>query len=66
NLCLNKGRCISLKDTFKCECLTGYSGKTCKIKDACLSSPCLNNGTCSGSVTSFTCICVKGFTGVTC
>ncbi|ESO04194.1 hypothetical protein HELRODRAFT_79117, partial [Helobdella robusta] len=65
-LCRNKGKCIDLKDGYRCECQEGFSGKTCKIEDACSSRPCLNDGMCALDGTSYKCNCVKGFTGATC
>jgi len=30
NPCLNEGKCISFKETFKCVCKNGYNGSTCE------------------------------------
>ena len=80
--CLNNGNCVWLKteNDFKCECLHGFTGKSCQLDDVCLSSkvPCRNNSTCINIMHSSTkmgvklealpyyCQCHPKFTGINC
>lgn len=31
NICMNNGVCFLMGSTFKCACLTGYTGDLCQI-----------------------------------
>jgi len=70
--CFNGATCMDGAESFTCECVTGFGGKTCmertgyEIIDVCKTRPCANDGECEGAGTEFTCTCKDGFTGTTC
>lgn len=62
--------CINTFTSYKCVCLPGHFGSTCKSKLTCADRPCKNNGICTyeevdGEV-SYKCTCKQGFTGAQC
>uniref|UniRef100_A0A672MX80 Neurogenic locus notch homolog protein 2-like n=1 Tax=Sinocyclocheilus grahami TaxID=75366 RepID=A0A672MX80_SINGR len=60
--CLNGGICMNTHGSFRCECLAGYSGRTCEVPtQPCAPSQCLNGGTChqTGDHT-YECACLPG------
>lgn len=83
--CLNGGVCVTSLDEeegFRCQCVPGYMGARCHLKDVCFSSPCKNNATCISLInsvkknkkassnhetkSSYYCQCRPGFTGINC
>ncbi|XP_053374815.1 uncharacterized protein LOC128547113 [Mercenaria mercenaria] len=68
--CLNSATCKRDEDTggFICLCLSGFSGKTCEIKeDKCKPNPCVqeNSQICAG-IGGILCYCNPGFSGDIC
>jgi hypothetical protein len=64
-------RSIQIKNDFKCECSTGFTGITtsmmCDIEiNLCYSNPCLNGGVCLNREGGFVCLCDPSFTGHNC
>ncbi|XP_078487952.1 uncharacterized protein LOC100179634 isoform X3 [Ciona intestinalis] len=65
--CVNGGQCISVGNTYRCSCPTGYSGNNCQIPpNPCLSLPCLNGGQCQTVGASYRCVCQSGYSGPNC
>ena len=67
--CMNNGTCVSLGNSFVCECPLSHSGPFCANDvDHCSSSPCVNGGTCieHSNGTGFSCQCIFGYGGETC
>uniref|UniRef100_A0A914X5E2 EGF-like domain-containing protein n=1 Tax=Plectus sambesii TaxID=2011161 RepID=A0A914X5E2_9BILA len=46
--CLNGARCIvdPFISTWRCQCLIGYTGQMCEVKDPCHPNPCKNGAQC--------------------
>uniref|UniRef100_A0A8C6IE28 Protein crumbs homolog 1 n=1 Tax=Mus spicilegus TaxID=10103 RepID=A0A8C6IE28_MUSSI len=64
--CLHGGNCEDSYSSYRCACLSGWSGTHCEINiDECFSSPCIH-GNCSDGVAAYHCICEPGYTGVNC
>lgn len=67
-----KGVCVNLEDTsYKCFCLTNYTGARCEINltyKHCKPDLCLNNGKCIESplIEGFVCQCPKNYNGILC
>ncbi|XP_078593136.1 protein jagged-1-like isoform X1 [Branchiostoma floridae x Branchiostoma japonicum] len=66
--CLNGGTCHNEDpDEYRCECLEGFSGRSCEIAEQpCVSNPCQNGGQCTEVSNGFRCTCALGWTGDTC
>ncbi|XP_017761718.1 PREDICTED: sushi, von Willebrand factor type A, EGF and pentraxin domain-containing protein 1-like [Eufriesea mexicana] len=71
--CNENSYCINIEEenatklSYRCECINGYTGENCSIKqDHCESHPCLNNGNCVNNIFNYTCICPILFTGRHC
>ncbi|XP_031240036.1 protein crumbs homolog 1 isoform X4 [Mastomys coucha] len=64
--CLHGGNCQESYRSYRCTCLSGWSGTHCEINtDECFSSPCIH-GNCSDGVAAYHCRCEPGYTGVNC
>nr|XP_034368785.1 protein crumbs homolog 1 [Arvicanthis niloticus] len=64
--CLHGGNCEDSYSSYRCACLSGWSGTHCEINiDECFSSPCIH-GNCSDGVAAYHCRCDPGYTGVNC
>eukprot|EP00794_Sanderia_malayensis_P002952 gene2952-3402_t len=64
NPCSNSGRCVITAGSYKCQCLSNFTGKYC---EQCMPNPCLNNGTCLGFHSGHMyCQCRPGYTGRHC
>uniref|UniRef100_Q8VHS2-2 Isoform 2 of Protein crumbs homolog 1 n=1 Tax=Mus musculus TaxID=10090 RepID=Q8VHS2-2 len=64
--CLHGGNCEDSYSSYRCACLSGWSGTHCEINiDECFSSPCIH-GNCSDGVAAYHCRCEPGYTGVNC
>ncbi|XP_058015556.1 fibropellin-3-like [Ahaetulla prasina] len=62
--CENGGSCVDLVNSYRCDCLPGYSGETCSVDiDECESQPCENGGSCVDLVNSYRCDCLPGYSG---
>ena len=45
--CLHDGRCFDLDADFRCECLPGWTGRTCEhIEGMCMPDTCRNGAPC--------------------
>lgn len=67
NPCLNKGKCIAIKDHYQCQCAKGFGGLNCDENiDDCHDNPCKNGGTCIDGINQYQCKCMPGYTGVNC
>ncbi|XP_041477898.1 uncharacterized protein LOC121425879 [Lytechinus variegatus] len=74
--CANGGRCAEFQDafseSFRCDCLSGYTGTDCgivirpAIPEPCYSDPCLNGGSCMNHRDTYYCICMAGYYGTNC
>lgn len=52
---------------YRCECLSGWTGKNCSENiDDCRSHTCLNGAQCVDALGSYTCTCLTGYTGKFC
>ncbi|XP_051945836.1 protein eyes shut homolog [Xyrauchen texanus] len=63
-----EGACLQVSSTsYRCECLTGYTGTYCEHKWLlCDSNPCWNDGHCEETANGYVCTCPGGFTGLKC
>lgn len=72
NPCANSGRCIEMPfNQFKCECPTGFTGKTCMESTSCTPTTCGQTGLCLqmpvGAPVAHFCMCDNGLTyGMAC
>ena len=66
--CLNGASCsISGSGSRVCNCVAGYSGRSCEINiDECSPNPCQNGATCTDGVNTYTCNCLAGYEGDKC
>ncbi|KAI6654836.1 Neurogenic locus notch-like protein 1-like [Oopsacas minuta] len=69
--CNSRGSCISMEDSYVCDCIAGYTGNSCEIPDPCSTEPCSNMSTCVNATNTetgdeFQCVCPPGVTGPTC
>lgn len=68
--CLHGGTChIISKESFKCKCLSKYTGKTCdkRVKSCGRYPDCKNGGKCSNKTRKGDlCMCPIGYTGTSC
>ncbi|XP_046846617.1 scavenger receptor cysteine-rich type 1 protein M160-like isoform X2 [Xenia sp. Carnegie-2017] len=65
--CHSKAHCIDTKESFKCECRSGYTGNgwSCyDINECSLSTDnCHENSTCQNTPRSYSCTCKSGYFG---
>lgn len=67
NPCLNGGSCSDLVNSFRCNCVPGFTGALCQTNvDDCLTKPCANGGQCHDLINDFKCTCKPGFAGKDC
>ena len=67
NPCENGGNCTDTMDSFLCDCVPGFTGKTCITNiDECDPNPCENGGNCTDMMNEYICDCIPGFAGETC
>jgi hypothetical protein len=64
-------RSVNIKNTFVCDCPTGFTGLVTSSKcdleiNLCYSNPCGNNGLCVSLESGYTCICDPDYTGPQC
>lgn len=65
--CINGGRCENANISYKCECLSGFSGDDCSVNiDECAEHQCQNNATCIDGLANYTCQCQLGWEGWLC
>uniref|UniRef100_A0A914I038 Notch n=2 Tax=Globodera rostochiensis TaxID=31243 RepID=A0A914I038_GLORO len=65
--CFNKGKCVNLVGSYKCECAFGYTGKMCSSRISyCTDQPCQNGGICYDYFGRYECLCNFGFSGKNC
>lgn len=49
--CLNGGKCVNTKESYRCDCPLGYKGGNCEIEiNECLALPCYLDSTCVNKV----------------
>nr|XP_050859532.1 sushi, von Willebrand factor type A, EGF and pentraxin domain-containing protein 1-like isoform X2 [Vespula vulgaris] len=67
SICINIMEKNATRNSYRCECPIGYTGKDCTKKiDYCSSSPCKNGGQCKSISFNYTCICPLSFIGNNC
>ncbi|RMX54353.1 hypothetical protein pdam_00018400 [Pocillopora damicornis] len=68
NRCKNGGTCVDLYHSFRCECISGYSGSQCQeVFDPCSYPRCYSGASCrTARFMSFVCDCPAGLTGSLC
>uniref|UniRef100_A0A7E4W7X6 ANK_REP_REGION domain-containing protein n=1 Tax=Panagrellus redivivus TaxID=6233 RepID=A0A7E4W7X6_PANRE len=76
DLCHNNGIRIVDGADSRCQCVNGWSGKSCneclqgvannEICHSCAGVTCMNNGTCMASPDGISCVCEWGFKGEIC
>src|SRR5437868_144451 len=65
--CASGGTCTDFLNSYRCDCVSGFSGSNCQTNiNECTSQPCANGGTCIDQTNSFTCTCIPGFSGILC
>ncbi|XP_058456836.1 cubilin homolog [Malaya genurostris] len=70
--CQNGGTCISLFDSFVCQCPRNWEGPTCAMdvnecaEFAGTDLGCQNGATCKNTPGSYSCICAGGWQGIHC
>lgn len=66
--CGAHGKCIPSGVFFTCDCIEGFYGQKCELKqDQCSTKPCYNGGKCKNfNTTDVTCECPTGFNGAFC
>ncbi|KAF6040437.1 SLIT2 [Bugula neritina] len=66
--CENGGICVTLEDTYKCECPHHFRGKHCEQEiQSCRSALCKNGADCVDAGNGdFECVCREGFHGDLC
>ncbi|XP_066591150.1 sushi, von Willebrand factor type A, EGF and pentraxin domain-containing protein 1-like isoform X2 [Prorops nasuta] len=66
-ICVNLAEINATRNSYRCECPSGYTGSDCATKiNFCHSESCENNGTCLSGITNYTCVCSVPFTGIQC
>ena len=59
--CEHGGTCVNTPGSYRCNCVTGFTGPRCEINiNECISNPCVNDGTCLDHKGMFACICMDG------
>ncbi|XP_031564353.1 fibropellin-1-like [Actinia tenebrosa] len=66
NPCKNGASCIPADSSFDCECVKGWTGPLCEVKQYCVPNPCQNGGQCVALESSYKCICLSNFEGNNC
>ncbi|XP_047361548.1 sushi, von Willebrand factor type A, EGF and pentraxin domain-containing protein 1-like isoform X4 [Vespa velutina] len=67
SICINIMEKNATRNSYRCECPIGYTGKDCSRKiDYCSISPCKNGGQCKNISFNYTCICPPSFIGNNC
>ena len=64
--CKNNGSCSDVGLSFKCSCMTGYTGDVCSDDvDECSTDQhqCSHGSTCENNIGSYSCLCSDTFTG---
>lgn len=70
--CQNGGTCISLFDSFICQCTKNWEGPTCATdvnecsEFAGTDLGCQNGATCKNTPGSYSCLCASGWQGIHC
>lgn len=67
---LKNSFCLPTRDSYKCQCLYGFTGERCNEIDYCIKKPCLyvddDEEDCINKDDGYECRCSKGFTGLNC
>ncbi|KAJ8929510.1 hypothetical protein NQ314_017803, partial [Rhamnusium bicolor] len=66
-ICININEENATKESYRCICPEGYTGKECTEEiNFCENSPCLNGGSCSSNQSSYSCSCSSLYHGHDC
>uniref|UniRef100_A0A4W5JXN3 EGF-like domain-containing protein n=1 Tax=Hucho hucho TaxID=62062 RepID=A0A4W5JXN3_9TELE len=65
-VCVHARSCRNLIGGYLCDCLPGWAGPNCDIRNSSCQGLCLNGGHCEDSVSGSRCLCVPGFSGKHC
>ncbi|XP_068705795.1 fibropellin-3-like isoform X1 [Montipora foliosa] len=65
--CHHGGICVPRRHGFYCECLPGFMGTRCEVKEECGTTTCKHGGTCTEIATGrHICTCPVGYRGENC
>ena len=68
NPCIHDGICVDEYNTYRCECLSEWSGIFCEVAvgDSCVDTPCQHGSSCQEHPYGYSCNCTFGWTGRNC
>ncbi|KAI9538692.1 hypothetical protein NQZ68_012345 [Dissostichus eleginoides] len=66
SICVHARSCRNLIGGYLCDCLPGWTGPNCDIRNSSCQGLCLNGGRCEDQVSGSRCLCPPGFLGKYC
>lgn len=64
--CVHARSCRNLIGSYLCDCLPGWTGPNCDVRNSSCKGLCLNGGHCEDLLSESRCVCPTGFTGTHC